>query len=205
MFDRQSGESFCLEKNNPECHTETHKMWFIMKSSEKSCSEEKEVNQPTMHNQWCMNPECVGKCHYHPCKSHNHGHQWADFIMTWLSQDKRKCEHKVVRLVWDHEYLHFAQCISISPHGIDCKQTWCRRIYRMNKASWLNPLIIIYLNIEVLSIDWFPSIYIALHVIMFVYINKYCSLVWYHCGMGNSIKLERIQERALRVVYNDTS
>ncbi len=33
----------------------------------------------------------------------------------------------------------------------------------------------------------------------------YCSLVWYHCGMGNSKKLERIQEPALRIVYDDTS
>ncbi len=33
----------------------------------------------------------------------------------------------------------------------------------------------------------------------------YCSLVLYHCGIGNSRKLERIQEHALRFVYDDTS
>ncbi len=33
----------------------------------------------------------------------------------------------------------------------------------------------------------------------------YCFLVYYHCGIGNSKKLERIQERALRIVYDDTS
>ncbi len=33
----------------------------------------------------------------------------------------------------------------------------------------------------------------------------YCSLVWYQCGIENSKKLERIQERALRFVYDDTS
>ncbi len=33
----------------------------------------------------------------------------------------------------------------------------------------------------------------------------YCSLVWYHCDIEKSKKLERIQEHALRFVYNDTS
>ncbi len=33
----------------------------------------------------------------------------------------------------------------------------------------------------------------------------YCSLVWYNCGIGNSKKLERIQEHALRFVIDDTS
>ena len=31
----------------------------------------------------------------------------------------------------------------------------------------------------------------------------YCSLVWFDCGKENSNKLERIPERALRVIYND--
>ncbi len=35
----------------------------------------------------------------YPCKSHDHDHQWADFVMARLPYDKRKCEHKVVRLV----------------------------------------------------------------------------------------------------------
>ncbi len=35
---------------------------------------------------------------YHPPKSHDHDHPWSDLVMTWLSEDKRKCEHKVVRL-----------------------------------------------------------------------------------------------------------
>ncbi len=30
--------------------------------------------------------------------------------------------------------------ISIRPHGIGCKQTWSK-IYHMNRATWLNPLI----------------------------------------------------------------
>ncbi len=37
---------------------------------------------------------------------------------------------------------HFAQYISMSPHGIGCKQTWCKKIYLMNRATWLNPLIV---------------------------------------------------------------
>ena len=31
----------------------------------------------------------------------------------------------------------------------------------------------------------------------------YCPLVWMFCGKKNSVKLEKIQERALRIVYND--
>ncbi len=60
--------------------------------------------------------------------------------MVWLPQDKRKRENKIVRLVWDFDYLHFAQYILISPHGIDCKQTWCKKIYHMDRVSWLKHL-----------------------------------------------------------------
>ncbi len=42
-------------------------------------------------------------------------------IMPW--SEKRKREHKVARLVRDFDCLRFAQCILISPHGVDCKQT----------------------------------------------------------------------------------
>ncbi len=74
----------------------------------------------------------------HTCKSHDHDHQWAYLVMTWLPSDKRKCEHKVVRLMW--VCLHFGRYISIRSHGIDCKQTWCKKSYYMNIATWLNPL-----------------------------------------------------------------
>ncbi len=33
----------------------------------------------------------------YPCKSHDYDHKWAD--LAWLPQNKRKCKHKVVRLV----------------------------------------------------------------------------------------------------------
>ena len=32
---------------------------------------------------------------------------------------------------------------------------------------------------------------------------NYCSLVWHNCGVTNSRKLEKIQERGLRFVFND--
>ncbi len=77
----------------------------------------------------------------HSCKSHDHEHQWANLVMTWLPLDKSKREHKVVRIVRDLDCLHFAQYISISPHGTDCNQTWCKEIYHINRVSWLNPLL----------------------------------------------------------------
>ncbi len=44
----------------------------------------------------------------------------------------------LVRLVWDFNCLHFALYISISQHGIDCKHTWCKRIYCMKEpADWI--------------------------------------------------------------------
>ncbi len=54
---------------------------------------------------------------------------WQIYAMVWLPQDKRKSENKVARLVWDFDCLHFAQYILISPQGIDCKQTWCKKIF----------------------------------------------------------------------------
>ena len=31
----------------------------------------------------------------------------------------------------------------------------------------------------------------------------YCPLVWHFCGKTNNAKIEKIQERALRIIYND--
>ncbi len=62
-------------------------------------------------------------------------------IMPWSDCLKTKRENKVARHVWDFDCLHFAQYILISPHGIDCKQTWCKKIYDMNRVSWLKPLV----------------------------------------------------------------
>ncbi len=75
--------------------------------------------------------------HVHPCKSHDHDHQWAYLVMTWLPQNKRNRGHKVLRLVWEFDCLHFAQYISIRPHGIDSKHTWCKTIYNPNRATFL--------------------------------------------------------------------
>ncbi len=60
-----------------------------------------------------------------------------------LRQKERWTNIKLWNLC-EFDCLHFAQYISISPHGIDCKQTWCKRIYHMNRASWLNPLIFMW-------------------------------------------------------------
>ncbi len=35
------------------------------------------------------------------------------------------------------------------------------------------------------------------------YFQNYCTLVWYVCGIRNSWNMERIQDRALRFVYED--
>ena len=32
---------------------------------------------------------------------------------------------------------------------------------------------------------------------------NYCNVVWHFCGMENTIKLEKLQKRALRVIFND--
>ncbi len=59
--------------------------------------------------------------------------------MTGLPQDNRKREHKVVRRVGEFDCLHFVQYI-LSPQCIGCKQTGCKKIYRMNIVTSLNPL-----------------------------------------------------------------
>ncbi len=59
----------------------------------------------------------------YPCKSHDHDHQWAYLVIARLPLDKRKCEHKVVRLVRELDCLHFTQYMPMSPHNIGYKQT----------------------------------------------------------------------------------
>ncbi len=73
---------------------------------------------------------------------------WLRPPVTRFSHDRitlkqKETEHKVVWLVWEFDCLHFAQYISMSPHGIGCKQTWCKKIYRMIRATWLKPLYMI--------------------------------------------------------------
>jgi hypothetical protein len=36
------------------------------------------------------------------------------------------------------------------------------------------------------------------------YVDSVVPLVWHFCGEGNTKKLEKIQERALRFIYNDS-
>ncbi len=49
-----------------------------------------------------------------------------------ITLDTGRREHKVVRLVWEFDCLHFAKYISNIPHDINCKQTWCEKIYCMD-------------------------------------------------------------------------
>ncbi len=68
----------------------------------------------------------------------------SGLIMSW--PDYLKTNGNVNIKLWDFDCLHFAQYISISPHGIDCKQTWCKKIYCMDRFSWLKPLNVKPLN-----------------------------------------------------------
>ncbi len=62
---------------------------------------------------------------------------WPDYLKTKGNMNIKLWDLQV----WDFDCLHFAQYISISPHGIDCKQTWYKKIYCMDRVSWLKPLI----------------------------------------------------------------
>ncbi len=50
--------------------------------------------------------------------SHDHDHQWAVFVMSWLLLDKRKCEHNGVTLVFiyilliTYKWVHMALAIN---------------------------------------------------------------------------------------------
>ncbi len=46
-----------------------------------------------------------------------------------LSQKETRITNKIVKLVWDFDCWRFAWYILISQHDIDCKQTWCKKIY----------------------------------------------------------------------------
>ncbi len=62
----------------------------------------------------------------------------SEQIMPWSDCLKTKGNVKIK--LGDFDCLHFAQYILISPHGIDGKQTWFKKIYRMDRVSWLKPL-----------------------------------------------------------------
>ncbi len=43
----------------------------------------------------------TGINHIQACKSHDHDHEWTDYVMVWLP------EYKFVRLMWEFDCLHF--------------------------------------------------------------------------------------------------
>ncbi len=62
---------------------------------------------------------------------------WPDYHKT-----KRKCEHKVVRLVWEFDCVHFPQYKPMSPHGIGYKQTW----YPPDEREWWETFTKLFLS-----------------------------------------------------------
>ncbi len=68
---------------------------------------------------------------YQACKSHDHDHQWTDMPLSDCLKTKGNVNIKL-RDLCETDCLHFAPDILISPHGIDCKQSWCKKIYRMD-------------------------------------------------------------------------
>ncbi len=48
------------------------------------------------------------------CKSRDHDYRWTDLVMAWLPEDKRKCEHKVVRFVFVYILLGTCQWVHIA-------------------------------------------------------------------------------------------
>ena len=81
---------------------------------------------------------------------------------------------------------------------IDCKLTFTEHVKRtcIKAARQLNALSRIS---KYLSVNSKKQIFRS-----FVLSNfTYCSIVWHFCGSTNNSKLEKIQERALKIVYDD--
>ncbi len=76
---------------------------------------------------------------YHGCPITRSWQPVGRFSHDLITVRKGKHEHRIVSPVWDFDCLHFAQYVSISPHGIGCKQTWCKKIIRMNRATSISP------------------------------------------------------------------
>ncbi len=71
----------------------------------------------------------------YPCKSHDHDNQLA---MAWLPYDKRKCEHKVVRLVWEFYSVHANESIGYiwGTSERSLLHTWCDDCYISCQAPY---------------------------------------------------------------------
>ncbi len=74
------------------------------------------------------------------------------FSHDLITPRQKESEHNFVRLVWEFDYLHFAQYISKGPQSIDFKHTWSKKFVRMNRASQLNPLFS----------EWFMELWIII-------------------------------------------
>ncbi len=70
----------------------------------------------------------------------NHMNMWTGGqIKSWPDYLKTKGNLNIK--LWDFDCLHFAQYISISQNVIDYKQTWCKKIYRMNRGKLIEFLV----------------------------------------------------------------
>ncbi len=65
--------------------------------------------------------------------------QCADFVIAWLPQDKRKCEHNIVRLVFVYILLSTCQWVymALAIKRLDIYKIVMRNIYKIIGRSWV--------------------------------------------------------------------
>ncbi len=104
-----------------------------------------------------------------------------------------------MRLVWE-----FAHSISIIPNGIDCKQTWCKKIYQMNIAIWLNPFLKTKVSVNIKLWD-----FACLHFAQYILISQHgidCKQTWckpIYCMNGASWLNTRTSSNSFYYCFND--
>ncbi len=74
-------------------------------------------------------------------------------------------------------------------------------------------MLTFHVHRQTLTLEWLLPIHIAISIPILILILiyrsyilsnfNYCPLVWHFCGIQNSRNMEKIQERALRFVYED--
>ena len=111
---------------------------------------------------------------------------------------KRGSDTSGIELKINNEVIHTQKEVTLLGVTIDYKLSFAPHISKICKtaANQLNSIKRLKKHFDIDTKKHMVRTYVLSHF-------NYCPLVWHFCGNGSIHKMEKIQERALRFVFND--
>ncbi len=104
--------------------------WFVTDQRQTYKSHTKHLyKQIVSWSHYCKTKAQLKHANYMTMTTSGHIMSWPDYLKTKGNMNMKLSD------LCETGCLYFVQYISVSQHGIDCKQTWRKKIYCMNSSS----------------------------------------------------------------------